>query len=228
MLCGVLLFLASWTQQQGIALTSVANAGFFTGIYVVLIPLFSWLLLRQRPHLLIWPAVMLTVLGIALLNGGTLTRFQQGDIWVLVCSVFWSGQIMLVGYLASMTGRPVTLAWWQFLTTGVLGVMATQWVAPIEWLQIMATWRELLWSGVMSVGVAFTLQAVAQRHSPPAVAAVIMSSEMLFAALAGAWLLGERLSLMQLLGGALIFLAIVVVEVLPQWRGSAAAIGNSP
>lgn len=215
-LCGVFLFLASWLQQVGITHTSVSNAGFFTGIYVVLIPFLSWLWFRHRPHAMVWPAVALTMLGIWLLNGGSLTQFSTGDLWVIACSVFWALQITCVGVYAMRSGRPLLLACVQFATAGVIGVVPALWVSPQEFMQLHGIWRELLWTGVMSAGVAFTLQVVAQRHLQPAVAAIIMGSEMLFAALAGRLFLAEQLDRLQWLGGALIFLAIIAVEAIPQ------------
>jgi drug/metabolite transporter (DMT)-like permease len=214
--CGVMLFLGSWLQQRGIVQTSVSNAGFFTGIYVVITPFVSWALFRLKPHALIWPAVAAATGGICLLNGGSLSHFDAGDLSVIASSVFWALQITLVGVFAMRSARPLLLAWVQFVVAGLLGMMLAVLFTSDTLTRMYNAWPELLWAGGMSVGVAFTLQVIAQRHVQPAVAAVIMGSEMLFAALAGALFLHERLSVSQLWGGGLIFIAIVLAEAVPQ------------
>jgi drug/metabolite transporter (DMT)-like permease len=219
MVCGVMLFLASWTQQLGIELTSVSNAGFFTGIYVVLTPFAGWMMFKLKPHVLVWPGMAVTTLGIWMLNDGTLTAFSTGDLWVILCSIFWALQITLVGVYAARSGRPLTMAWVQFMAAGVTGTALAAVFTPHDFAYAPYIWRELLWASVMSVGVAFTLQVIAQRHLQPAVAAIIMGSEMVFAAISGAIFLDERMSTLQVMGGALIFAAILLVEAVPRMRG---------
>ncbi|MFT3905847.1 MAG: DMT family transporter [Steroidobacteraceae bacterium] len=223
--CGLILLAGSWLQQHGLATTSVTNAGFFTGIYVGLVPFLGWWLFRIRPHALIWPALVAMVAGIWLLNGGSLTRIGSGDAWILSSTVFWGLHVTLVGVLSAASARPLTLAWAQFLVAGLIGTLAALLFGHTTLAVLGGTWRELLWSGVMSVGVAFTLQVVAQRYVQPAVAAIVLGSEIVFTALAGAIFLHERLTPAQITGGVLIFAAILAVEAVPQLtvRRSAAA-----
>src|SRR5262249_33674602 len=113
-------------------------------------------------------------------------------------------------------GRPLMLAWLQFLAAGTAGTLAAMIANPPPLAIVAGHWRELLWAGAISTGIAFTLQVVAQRYAQPAIAAIVMGSEILFAVLAGALFLGERLAAAQLAGGALIFVAILAVEAVPQ------------
>lgn len=220
--CGLVLLIGSWMQQYGLAGTSVSNAGFFTGIYVSYVPFLAWLLFRVRPHPLIWPALVGIVVGIWLLNGGTLTRIGAGDRWILISSVLWGLHVTLVGVLAAASSRPLALAWTQFTVAGIFGIAAALAFGSPSLLALRANWAGVLWSGAMSVGVAFTLQVIAQRHVEPAVAAIVLGSEIVFTALAGAIFLHERLTPTQLLGGLLIFLAIIAVEAIPQFSAARA------
>lgn len=214
--CGLLLLIGSCLQQRGLAETSVSNAGFFTGSYVALVPFLSWWLFRSRPHAIIWPALAVMLAGIWLLNGSTLSHFSVGDIWVICSTMFWALHVTIVGVLAARSGRPLTLAWTQFATAGVVGTLAALLVAHSTFAAARGLWRELLWAGGMSVGVAFTLQVVGQRYVQPAVAAIVLGSEIVFTALAGALFMGDRLSPAQIAGGVLIFAAILAVEAVPQ------------
>ena len=108
-------------QQYGIVITSVTNAGFLTAIYVVLTPILVTLFFKGRPHFLVWPASLFTLLGIYLLGGG-LTALNAGDLLMLVCAVFWALQVIFVGRLASTSGRPITIAVIQFASIGVICV----------------------------------------------------------------------------------------------------------
>lgn len=217
--CGVALFLGSWLQQEGIIRTSVGNAGFLTGLYVAMVPVLAWGLFGRRPTWATWPAVGACVVGTYFLNGGSLTHFSEGDIWVLAGAVFWAMHVNLVGLVVGYTQRPLTLACTQFFVVGLIGLSIA---GPVEApaLEAFVTAAPLiLYAGGLSVGIAFTLQVVAQRYTHPAAAAILLSAEMVFAALAGALVLGERLAPIQMAGGALILSGIIAVEVLPiLWR----------
>ncbi|MDR3440387.1 DMT family transporter [Telmatospirillum sp.] len=213
--CGLALLLGGWTQQLGIRGTTIGNAGFLTGLYVALVPILAWGLFGQRPHWVVWPTVVVCLAGAWLLTGAELGRLTVGDEWILLCSVFWAFQVTLVGVLVSASGRPLTLACTQFLVTGVLGSLAALFIETPAPAVYAAALGELLWAGCLSAGVAFTLQVVAQRYLHPATAAIIMSAESVFAALAGALILDERMSLVQMAGAALILFAILAVEAVP-------------
>lgn len=217
-LCGAALFAGSYTQQLGIIQTSVTNAGFFTALYVPMVPFLALFLFRRRPHWAVWPAAGVCVAGTYLMNGGTLTRFATGDLWVLSGAIFWASHVTLVGLFATRSGLPLTLAFVQFMVVGVLSSAGAIGYEQPGFAVLSGAAFEILWAGAMSVGIAFTMQVVGQRHTHPADAAIILSSETLFAALAGAIVLGERMGPLQLIGGVLILSSIVLVEFLPLLR----------
>lgn len=217
-LCGLALFTGSFTQQIGIIYTSVTNAGFLTGLYVPMVPVLALLLFRHWPHWAVWPAAVGCVIGTYLLNGGTLTRFAAGDLWVLGGAVFWALHVTFVGIFVARCHRPLALACVQFLTVGLAGLAAGAVVEQPSLAAFADIGFEVLWAGFMSVGIAFTLQVIGQRHTHPAAAAIILSSEMMFAALSGAIFLGERLGPAQLGGGAFILAGILAVELAPFLR----------
>lgn len=221
-LCGVLLFAGSITQQIGIIGTSVTNAGFLTALYVPLVPVLGLFLLRRRPHWGVWPGVAGCMLGTWFLNGGDLTRMSEGDLWVVGGAVFWALHVICVGTFVGRTGRALTLACTQFATVGSVGLFAALLLEQPSWQAISGAWFEIAYAGVLSVGVAFTLQVIGQRGAHPADAAIILSSEMVFAALAGAIVLGERLHVDQYTGAGLILFSILAVEALPFLRRTAA------
>lgn len=225
-LCGCALFAGSVTQQIGIIHTSVTNAGFLTGLYVPMVPVLALLLFRHWPHWAVWPAAVGCVAGTYLLNGGTLTRFAVGDLWVLGGAVFWALHVTLVGIFVTRCQRPLALACIQFLAAGIAGVTAGMAAEQPSLAAFASVGFEVLWAGVMSVGIAFTLQVIGQRHTHPAAAAIILSSEMLFAALSGAIFLGERLGPAQLGGGLLILACIIAVELAPFLRRARHAVAE--
>ncbi len=214
-LTGVVLFIASITQQIGIITTSVTNAGFLTAFYVPLVPILALVMFGTWPRIIVWPAAMGCVGGAYLLNGGNLTEFSTGDIWVLLSAIFWALHITLVGIFVTSSSRPFALSFIQFGISGLIGLVGATMFETIDISGIINIAPEIIYAGVISVGIAYTMQVVAQRHTHPATAAIIMSSEMLFAALFAAAFLGERLDSMALFGCGLIFISAFAVEVAP-------------
>lgn len=215
--CGLggLLFGGIILQQIGVGATTVTNAGFLTVLYMPLVPLLAWLMLGQRPHFSLWAAVAGSLIGTLLLSGGQLSALAEGDYWILASTVFWALHVLFVGRLAAEKGTPILVALVQFLVCGLIsltwGALTESTSAPSLWAALPA----ILYGGILSVGVGFTLQVVAQRHTQAVDAAVLLSAETLFAGLAGALFLGERLSAAQLSGCALIFISILAVQLLP-------------
>ena len=212
---GTVLFLASLFQQFGIAATTVANAGFLTALYVPLTPILALLVLRQVPHPAIWPAAAACLGGAYLMSGSALSNIQAGDAWVILGAVFWAVHILLIGALSVRIGAPFVISCIQFTVCGVWGVI---WGGASETLTfdgLLGAAPMLAFSGLLSVGVGFTLQVVGQRHTPAPDASVILSAETVFAALAGAVILGESLGARELTGGALILGGVLAVELLP-------------
>jgi drug/metabolite transporter (DMT)-like permease len=183
---------------------------------VPLVPLFGWIVDRHPPHISLWPAAVGCFFGTFLLSGGTFTTLNTGDFWVIASTLFWAAHVLFVGRVAMSKGNPIFVALVQFLVCGLLSTLAG---LLLETTTLTGLWNAIpaiLYGGVLSVGIGYTLQVVAQRHTRPAEAAILLSSEVLFAALAGALYLGERLAPIQLAGGFLIFACIVGVQVLPK------------
>lgn len=221
-LLGALLFASLSAQQVGLLTTSVTNSGFLTGLYVVITPVVGIVLWRLWPHPVVWPAALMSVTGIYFLSGGRFAGFEDGDWWTLLCAALWAFHVQFLGRF--VTGaRPLQLAFSQFLVCGLLGLAVAPLVETVAWQMVVNARGEILFAGVVSGGLAFTLQAVAQRWTTAPQAAIFMSSEALFAALFGALLLGERIGMAGLAGCALIFCAILAVELVPMLRERRAA-----
>ncbi|MCT7374868.1 DMT family transporter [Chelativorans salis] len=217
-LIGLLLFGGMAAQQVGLMTTTVTNAGFLTGLYVVMVPFFGVLLFRQWPHRVVWPAALFALAGIWLLSGGGAVALVIGDWLTILCAAFWALQVIYIARGASITGRPVTLAVTQFAVTAVVALAIAVMIEPIELPAIRAALPEILYAGIFSGGIAFTLQVVGQRYTTAPQAAIFLSTEAVFAALFGALFLGERLPASGLAGCGLIFSAILLVEVVPALR----------
>ncbi|QRM56253.1 DMT family transporter [Sinorhizobium sp. BG8] len=215
-LTGVALFAAAATQQVGLQTTTVTNSGFLTGLYVVFTPILTVVLLRRRPHWIIWPSAAMATVGIYLLSGGGLASLGTGDLLTIGCAVLWSLQMILVGIHAGRSGRPVALSLVQFAVCGVLGCLAGYLYEPLSLDAITGALPEILYAGLFSSGLAFIFQNVAQRYTSAPQAAIFLSSEALFAALFGVLLLGETISPAGYAGCAIIFVAILATELVPE------------
>jgi drug/metabolite transporter (DMT)-like permease len=211
-------FIAAWLQQFGLTMTTVTNAGFITSLYVLFVPFFAFAFLVQRPHPAIWVGVPLAIVGVYLLNGAKLDSFNTGDVLVLGGALGWAIQILMIGIVSRRTGLPVTISAICFAVSAVLGAAGAFLTETPTLAAIGDGWIEILYAGICSTAIAFTLQAVAQQYVPPSNAAIILSAEGLFAAIGGALLLNERLAPIGYVGAALIFAAILIVELVPALR----------
>ncbi|WP_321447267.1 DMT family transporter [uncultured Cohaesibacter sp.] len=214
-LVGVVFFAGMAFQQFGFATTSVTNAGFLTALYVPLTPVIGVLIFRSWPTPIIWPIVAISVLG-AYLLAGSLETMKEGDILMLFSALSWALQIIFVGRMVSKYGNPLAFAFLQFATAGVLGFLGGLPFETMDLSSLQGAWFQIIYTGVFSGALAFGLQAIGQRYTPPADAAIILSGESVFAAIFGALLLSERLTSTQYLGCFLIFSCILLVELLPQ------------
>ncbi|MEM9573658.1 MAG: DMT family transporter, partial [Pseudomonadota bacterium] len=185
---------------------------------VVMVPFLSIIVLRQVPHAIIWPAALATLFGIYLLSGGDIQTLKRGDYWTILCAFLWAWHVILLSRILrndSVSNRPITLACTQFFVCAALGISIGMAIETVSWTAIVNTLPEILFAGVISGGVAFTLQAFAQRFTTAPQAAIFMSSESLFAALFGAIFLSERIGFVGLIGCMLIFTAMLMVELVP-------------
>ncbi|MCB1521650.1 MAG: DMT family transporter [Hyphomicrobiaceae bacterium] len=210
-LAGGAFFLAAYLQQSGLVTATVTNAGFLTAIYVVFTPLIAWALLRQPPMAAIWPAVALSFLGTWTLGGGSVGGLTTGDILVGASALFWALHVVLTSR-ASGLDRPFAFTCLQFAVVALVGTIgAAAFESPrVDDLAAAAT--SILYVGLVSSALTFTLLVVALRHTGAAEASVLLSMESVFAALAGAVLLHESLSPVSWAGAALILAAIVIVQ----------------
>ncbi|MBU1315103.1 MAG: DMT family transporter [Alphaproteobacteria bacterium] len=213
---GMALFGGAITQQVGLLTTTVTNSSFLTGLYVVFVPVISVIALRRYPHWIIWPGAGLSLTGIFLLSGGQLGNLTQGDLLSIVCAFFWGIQIILAGLFVTTTGRPLALSLTQFAICSLCCLVIAPFVEPISIEAILSAGREILYVGVISSGLAFVLQVIGQRYTTAPQAAIFLSSEALFGGLLGALLLGEILPPAGYLGCAIIFSAMIMVEIVPE------------
>jgi drug/metabolite transporter (DMT)-like permease len=207
-LLGAVLFAGASLQQTGIVYTTAGKAGFITGLYVVIVPLLG-LLWRRRPAPGAWVGAGLAVTGLYLLSIREGLEISRGDSLVLGSAFFFAVHVLLAGWL-TLRMDPVRLAFYQFCTCSALSFVAAGATEQMAMAGLRAAALPILYAGVLSVGVAYTLQIVAQREAPPGHVAIILSLEAVFAALGGALILSERLPARGLLGCALMLAGAVL------------------
>ncbi len=224
LLVGLILFAGASLQQVGIVHTTAGKAGFITGLYVVVVPLLG-LLWGQRTPWGTWAGAALAVAGLYLLTMNEQLTLTRGDGLVLIGAFFWAGHVLAIGWLSGRHIEPVLLACLQFIICGVLSLAIAIASEPITLEGLQGGALPILYGGLLSVGVAYTLQVVAQRDAPPAHAAIILSLETVFAALGGWLLLNETLAGRGLIGCGLMFTGML----LSQWvLGKAAPPPTEP
>ena len=215
LMLGLLLALGAVFQQIGITGTTVTNAGFLTALYVPLVPLISWLIMQVRPHWSVWPASIGCLLGTWMLSGAGALSLSVGDAWVIASSLFWALHVIFVGRVAERLAAPFLVACGQFLVAGVACMVWAGFTETITLVAIREATLPILYTGIISVGFAYTGQVVGQRYADAADAAIILSAETLFAALFGFLLIGDRLNSTGIAGCVLIFVCIIAVQLLP-------------
>lgn len=215
MFTGCMLFLGASLQQFGIFFTTVSNAGFLTALYVPLVPFLGFFILKKRVHWSVWPSALACLVGTYIMSGAGVIELKVGDLWVIGSAFFWAAHVLCVGVLAIRTGAPLVIAVVQFFSCSVLAAVIGVFVEQPQLVDFNGAFQGICYAGILSVGLGFTSQVVGQRYTNPADAAIILSTETVFAALAGFLFLGERLTGLQLLGAALIFAGVLAVELLP-------------
>lgn len=211
---GLLLFAGSALQQAGLESTSAANGGFLTSVYVLLVPFFMAIFWKKPNPAVNWIAALAAVAGSYLLStNGSGTLPSRGDLLVLIGSVLWSLHVIVVG-LAVKRLNAFVFSVGQFLLCGLLHLGFSFFTQPVTLPDLQAALPAVLYAGLGSVAIGFTLQAVGQRHAPPADASLILSLESVFAAIGGYLILHENLAPVQLAGAGLIFAAITTAQLL--------------
>ncbi len=215
--CGLALFVASNLQQIGIQYTTVGKAGFITALYIVMVPVFG-IFLKKRAGIRVWVSVALAVAGLYLLCITDRLALGKGDILVLLCAVVFAVHILVVDHFSAKADG-VRMSCIQFLVCGLLSGVCMLIMERPEMPLILQAWQPILYAGVFSCGVGYTLQIVGQKGTDPTVASLILSLESVVSVLAGWLLLGQRLSVRELGGCALMFAAILLAQ-LPERRQS--------
>ncbi|KAF0863240.1 DMT family transporter [Pseudomonas sp. LD120] len=211
---GLTLALGINLQQVGLMFTSVTNAGFITGLYVIVVPLLG-LLIGHKTGLGTWLGAMLAVMGMFLLSVGDHFQVASGDWLQLIGAFVWGAHVILVGVFASRHD-PIRLAFLQFATCSVVSLMLALWLEPIHWDAMIDAGPAIVYGGVIAVGIGYTLQVIAQKDAIASHAAIILSLEAVFAAIAGAWLLDESLQTRGYFGCALMLCGMLVAQLWPQ------------
>lgn len=216
---------ATCAQQIGLVSTTATHAGFLTAAYIAFVPILTWAITRVRPRRPVLLACAIALEGAWLLAGSDAdpgsAGWNRGD-WILVGSdILWALHVTLVGHWRGIGARPLGLSWMQCALTAAVTVPVAWLAQPTSWDALRPILPEIAYAGILSSGVAFTLQIVAQRHTPAAEAALIMSLESVFAAAAGATILGDTLTGPAAFGALLILVGAVLVEIGPQLRSRA-------
>lgn len=211
LIAGTLLVAASVCQQAGMKWTTAGNAGFLTGLYVVLVPVVMLVGWRQEIGWQTWAGAMLATLGVYLLGVDDQFQIQYGDALEIIGAVLWALHVVIVGRAVKHVDVLV-FSVGQYFVAGALNVVIGLVLEGDTLPGLAVCWWTVVYVGVVSVAIGYTLQAVGQKHAPAADAAIILSMEAVFAALFGYLLLHEVLTSRQLLGCALIFAAMLVVQ----------------
>ncbi|ASJ97041.1 DMT family transporter [Shewanella marisflavi] len=208
--CGGILFIAASFQQVGLLHTTAANAGFITGLYIVLVPVLG-LFLKHSTGSNTWLGCAVAAVGLYFLSVGENFTIAYGDGLQLVGALFWAMHILAVDHFARRVA-PVVLACGQFLVCALASFVVSLAMETTSMAGIQAAWGALAYAGLVSVGVAYTLQVLAQKHAHPAHAAIILSLETVFAAIGGVLFLGESLSGRALFGCGLMLLGMLISQ----------------
>lgn len=215
-LCGAVMFIAINFQQYGIQLArNSGKAGFITCLYILIVPLFG-LFLKRYPSINVWIGVALAISGMYMLTVKGNSAFELGDVLVLCSAVFWAVHILVVDKFASDI-HAVTFSAMQFITVSLISSVFMFTVETVSVDAVRAAWLPILYGGLVSVAVGYTLQTIGQKYAKPVPASLALSMESVFAALAGAVILKENLGLKGYVGCAMIFAAIVLAQLPEKW-----------
>ena len=207
---GIILFLGSSFQQTGIVYTTAGKAGFITGLYIIFVPLFG-LFLKNKTSAGTWIGAIIAVLGLYFLSVTESFSIGLGDLLVLVSGFFWAAHVLLIGKISPKTD-PIQLAFLQFIICSFLSLIVALISETSTITNIYNASIPILYAGVCSVGIAYTLQVVAQREAHPTHAAIIMSLEAVFALIGGLLILDETIPLRGLIGCALMLTGMLISQ----------------
>ena len=210
--CGLFLTAGSVFQQMGVVYTTAGKAGFITAMYMLLVPILNLLLFKKKSSWLVWLAAFFGVGGMYLLCVKEDFSLTRGDMLVCICALMFSGHILCCDYFVKRA-NPIELAAIQFTTAAVVSAGIAFCIETPHWAGILSAAVPILYCGVVSGGIGYTLQIVAQKFTDPTIASLLMSLESVFAVIAGALLLGEQMSSRELLGCVVLFAATILVQI---------------
>lgn len=208
--CGVILFVASSLQQIGMVYTTAGKAGFITALYIVLVPIFGFFI-GKKVKPIIWVCVALAVSGLYLLCVSEEFSISKGDLLVMLCALAFSIHILVIDHFSPKTSG-VKMSCIQFFVCGLISIPLMFLFEQPDWGNILQCWLPICYAGVLSCGVAYTLQIVAQKNTDPTIASLLLSLESVFAVIAGVLILHEQLSIKELIGCIIMFAAIIISQ----------------
>ena len=215
---GISLFLGTFLQQAALQHTNIANAAFFTVFYVPLVPILLFFIYSQKIHWSIWPAIGLCIIGVYLLSDFSNSQIMLGDSLVILCSVFWALHIIFAGKFMEEFNIPIFYAALQALFVATLSIIFSLIFEEIVLSKIILESSSIIYAGVFSGGIAFTLQMFAQKNIEEAPAAIIYSLEGVFAAIAGWVILNQFLDINNIVGCLLILIAVISSQLSPSLK----------
>ena len=219
-LCGLALAAATSAQQFGVSMTSVGKAGFITALYIIIIPILG-VFIRKKIRWIVWVCAGIAIVGFYLLCINESFSISSGDLLCLLCALLFSIQMILVDHFLAKSVDCILMSCVQFLTAGVAaGIFMFIFETP-TWTALWDARISILYAGVCSGGIAYTLQIVGQKDTSPTVASLILSLESVFSVIGGWLILGERLSLKELIGCLLVFAAVILAQIPPPEKKNA-------
>ena len=210
--CGSLLAIASILQQAGLVYTTAGKAGFITAMYMLMVPIFAYIIFKKKSSWWVWLAVLLGVVGMYFLcitDGFTLSN---GDALVALCAVVFTFHILSCDHF-TRKGDSITISAIQFATATVISTVIAFIAETPTWEGIVSALVPIMYCGIVSGGIGYTLQMVAQKYTEPAIASLLLSMESVFALIAGVILLNESMSTRELSGCIIMFVAIILVQI---------------
>ncbi len=217
---GLFLFLGTFFQQAALLYTDVANAAFFTIFYVPMVPVILFFFYSQSIHWSIWPSAVLCIVGVYFLSDFSNSAVRLGDSLVILCALFWAFHIIFIGKFIKNFDLPLFFGSLQALVVAFFSMFFAFFFEEIVFLNILNEYISIIYAGLLSGGIAFTLQIFAQKNISPAPSAIIFSLEGVFAAVAAWIILNEILSLGNILGCALILIGVILSQILPSINNS--------
>lgn len=209
---GLWLFVAGSFQQAGLLYTTTGKSGFITALYIVLVPVISWIVFRKKCSPLVWAAVVLAVAGFFFLCIRKGAAINRGDLLTLCGSVVWALQILCVDWFAQKTNG-IQLSCMQLLTAGVLSTIAAVIFETPSWSSVISCIGPILYAGILSSGVGYTLQIIGQNRVNPTAASLLMSLESVIAAFSGWLILHDTLTGREIFGCVLVFAGVSLAQV---------------